>query len=72
MGFCMETTGMTQGSQGEPPFDLEKGSMENPDFKGEAESMEDDQDTEVRNSAAFPASVFTVALINLQITHLTF
>ncbi|XP_071349320.1 guanine nucleotide-binding protein-like 3-like protein [Trachinotus anak] len=48
MGFCMETTGMTQGSQGEPPSDLEmeRGPMENPDVKDEAESMEDDQDPE--------------------------
>lgn len=46
MGFCMETTGMTQGGQGEPPSDLAmvEESVEEPD---ETESMEDDQDPEV-------------------------
>lgn len=53
----METTGMTQGGQDEPPSDLEmeRGSMENTEFKNETESMEDDQDPEVRSSAAFTA-----------------
>uniref|UniRef100_A0A665VTT1 CP-type G domain-containing protein n=1 Tax=Echeneis naucrates TaxID=173247 RepID=A0A665VTT1_ECHNA len=48
MGFCMETTGMTQGSQCETSSDLEmgRGTIENPDFQDEAESMEDDQDPE--------------------------
>lgn len=41
MGFCMETTGMTQGGQGEAHTDLES------DLKDEAESMEDEQDPEV-------------------------
>lgn len=49
MGFCMETTGMTQGGQGEPPSDLEvvAGSLEEPEFKDETESMEDGHDAEV-------------------------
>lgn len=49
MGFCMETTGMTQGGQGEPPSDLAmvEESVEEPELKDETESMEDDQDPEV-------------------------
>lgn len=49
MGFCMATTGMTQGGQDEPPSDLEMvaGSLEEPEFKDETESMEDEQDPEV-------------------------
>lgn len=45
----METTGMTQGGQGETPSDLEVvgGSLEEPEFKDETESMEDGQDPEV-------------------------
>ncbi len=45
----METTGMTQGGQGEPPSALEMvgGSLEEAAFKDETESMEDDQDPEV-------------------------
>ncbi|XP_040890462.1 guanine nucleotide-binding protein-like 3-like protein [Toxotes jaculatrix] len=48
MGFCMESMGMTQGGLGEPLSDLEmeRGSMEKPEFKDETESMEDDQDPE--------------------------
>ncbi|KAA8593479.1 hypothetical protein FQN60_009595 [Etheostoma spectabile] len=48
MGFCMETTGMTQGGQGETLSDLEVvgGSLEEPEFKDETESMEDGQDPE--------------------------
>nr|XP_040060388.1 guanine nucleotide-binding protein-like 3-like protein isoform X1 [Gasterosteus aculeatus aculeatus] len=49
MGFCMETTGMTQGGQGEPPSDLEvvaEESLEEPEFKDETESMEDGHDAE--------------------------
>ena len=61
MGFCMETTGMTQGGQGEPPSDLEmeRVSIEEPEFQEEAETMEEDQDSEVRNKAALISSVFT-------------
>ena len=59
----METTGMTQGGQGEPPSDLEmeRVSIEEPEFSEEAETMDDDQDQdpEVRNIAAFTSSVFT-------------
>lgn len=45
----METTGMTQGSQGEPYSDLEMvgGPLEEPEFKDGTESMEDGQDPEV-------------------------
>uniref|UniRef100_A0A3Q4BAB8 Uncharacterized protein n=1 Tax=Mola mola TaxID=94237 RepID=A0A3Q4BAB8_MOLML len=45
MGFCMETTGMTQG---EPHSDLEMrgNSVGEPEFKDETESMEDEQDPE--------------------------
>ncbi|XP_078103941.1 guanine nucleotide-binding protein-like 3-like protein [Sander vitreus] len=48
LGFCMETTGMTQGGQGETPSDLEVvgGSLEESEFKDETESMEDGQDPE--------------------------
>ncbi|XP_062251727.1 guanine nucleotide-binding protein-like 3-like protein isoform X2 [Platichthys flesus] len=48
MGFCMETTGMTEGGPGEPPsnLEMERVSIEEPEFKEEAEAMEDDQDTE--------------------------
>ncbi|KAG7494399.1 guanine nucleotide-binding protein3-like 3 [Solea senegalensis] len=50
MGFCIETTGMTQGDQSEPRFpDLEmgSGSMEKQELlKDETESMEDGQDPE--------------------------
>ncbi|XP_068576198.1 guanine nucleotide-binding protein-like 3-like protein [Cebidichthys violaceus] len=48
MGFCMETTGMTQGGQGEPPSDLEVvgGSLEEPEVQDETQSMEDGQDPE--------------------------
>ncbi|XP_029947046.1 guanine nucleotide-binding protein-like 3-like protein [Salarias fasciatus] len=48
MGFCMETTGMTQGGLGELhcDLDMEAGSVEESTFKEEAESMEDDQDPE--------------------------
>lgn len=45
----METTGMTQGGQGEPSTDLEVvgGSLKDPEFKDETESMDDEQDPEV-------------------------
>ncbi|XP_017286013.1 guanine nucleotide-binding protein-like 3-like protein [Kryptolebias marmoratus] len=48
MGFCMETTGMTQGNQDESnnELEIEGGSVEGSTFKDEAESMEDDQDPE--------------------------
>lgn len=52
MGFCMETTGMTQGAQSEPPsgLEMESGPVEEPQLKNETECMEDDQDPEVRNT----------------------
>ncbi|KAK2862537.1 hypothetical protein Q5P01_002070 [Channa striata] len=48
MGFCMATTGMTQGGQSEARCDLEieTQSLEEPELKVETESMEDDQETE--------------------------
>ncbi|XP_059185477.1 guanine nucleotide-binding protein-like 3-like protein [Centropristis striata] len=46
MGFCMETTGMTQGGQGEESPELVGGSIEEPECKDETESMEDGQDPE--------------------------
>lgn len=48
MGFCMETTGMTEGGRGEPPSDLDMagGSLEETEFKDDIQSMEDDQDPE--------------------------
>lgn len=48
MGFCMETTGMTEGVQGELPSDLETvgGFSEEPEFKDETESMDDGHDAE--------------------------
>lgn len=44
----METTGMTQGG-GEPLsyLEMEGESVEEPEFKDETESMEDDKDPEV-------------------------
>ena len=46
----METAGMTQGGHEAPLGDLEMegGSVEEPAFKDETESMEDDQDPEVK------------------------
>lgn len=51
----MENTGMTQGGLGEPhcELDMEGGSVEASTSKDETESMEDDQDPEVRNSSSF-------------------
>ncbi|CAN9512473.1 unnamed protein product [Ophioblennius macclurei] len=48
MGFCMETTGMTQGGPGDlhSDLDMESGSVAESAFKEDAESMEDDQDPE--------------------------
>ncbi|CAJ1051316.1 guanine nucleotide-binding protein-like 3-like protein [Xyrichtys novacula] len=48
MGFCMETTGMTQGDQSDPSADLEMAgkTYEEPTYKDETEHMEDDQDPE--------------------------
>ncbi|XP_029287240.1 guanine nucleotide-binding protein-like 3-like protein isoform X1 [Cottoperca gobio] len=48
MGFCMETTGMTQGGEGELSSDLGMvgGSLEEPESKDETETMEDGQDQE--------------------------
>lgn len=50
----METTGLTQGGQGELHCDLglEGGSVEASSSKEETESMEDDQDPEVRSSSS--------------------
>lgn len=42
MGFCMESSGMTQGGHSESHVDLE------PHLKDDVESMEDGQDPEVR------------------------
>lgn len=49
MGFCMATSGMTQGDQEEPPCDLEMegGTLEDVELKDKSESMDDDQDHEV-------------------------
>lgn len=57
MGFCMETTGMTQGSQDEPSTELEVegGSVDSSTFKDEYESMEDEHDSEVRNDCILTA-----------------
>lgn len=51
MGFCIETTGLTQGGQGEACADLDMAGacLEEPGLKDEAESMEDEQDPEVWN-----------------------
>ncbi|XP_034023174.1 guanine nucleotide-binding protein-like 3-like protein [Thalassophryne amazonica] len=48
MGFCMETSGMTQGGQSEPCSDvqLEGSSQAEPQFEDGTESMEDDQNSE--------------------------
>lgn len=49
MGFCMETTGLTQGGQGDTCSDLDMAGacLEEPGLKDEPESMEDEQDPEV-------------------------
>lgn len=49
MGFCMETTGMTEGGQSEEHAGLEivGGSLEEAEVKDETESMEDEWDPEV-------------------------
>lgn len=56
MGFCMEASGMTQGNAENPNHELEMegGSVEGSTFKDEAESMEDDHDSEVRNNLTSP------------------
>ncbi|XP_042352525.1 guanine nucleotide-binding protein-like 3-like protein [Plectropomus leopardus] len=48
MGFCMETTGMTQGGRAEPPSDMDMlgGSLKETELQDETQSMEDDQDPE--------------------------
>ncbi|XP_034388619.1 guanine nucleotide-binding protein-like 3-like protein isoform X2 [Cyclopterus lumpus] len=48
MGFCMETTGMTEGGPVEPPSELEVvgGFLEEPEFEDKTESMEDGKDLE--------------------------
>nr|XP_015193702.1 PREDICTED: guanine nucleotide-binding protein-like 3-like protein isoform X1 [Lepisosteus oculatus] len=48
-GFCIATSGMTPGEQGEPPAeqDMDDASREEPDPEEGAESMEDDQDAEL-------------------------
>lgn len=48
MGFCIESSGMTQGGQGEAHADFE------PPLKDDVESMEDGQDPEVTNSPVLP------------------
>lgn len=49
MGFCIETMGMTNGNPAQDPShqETEGESVVEPEFQGEAESMEDDQDPEV-------------------------
>lgn len=67
---------MTQGSQGELPSDLEmERSMGNPDFEDAAESMEDDQDSEVRNNhSLYSFSVYcgTQHFHKMQVIQITF
>uniref|UniRef100_A0A3Q2YU22 G protein nucleolar 3 like n=2 Tax=Hippocampus comes TaxID=109280 RepID=A0A3Q2YU22_HIPCM len=48
MGFCIETMGMTNGNQAQDPShqEMEGESVVEPEFKEEAESMEDEQDPE--------------------------
>lgn len=45
MGFCMATSGMTQGGPGDEQ--MEEPSGENPDLQDTAESMDGDEDAEV-------------------------
>lgn len=49
MGFCMETSGMTEGGQSEEYAGPEMvgGSLEEAEVKDETESMEDERDPEV-------------------------
>lgn len=47
MGFCMETTGMTQGLQAETHCAFAMDSVEDSELRDETESMDDDQDREV-------------------------
>ncbi|XP_077430585.1 guanine nucleotide-binding protein-like 3-like protein [Vanacampus margaritifer] len=48
MGFCIETMGMTNGNLTQHPShqEMEGESVQEPEFKIEAESMDDDQDPE--------------------------
>ncbi|KAL0978618.1 hypothetical protein UPYG_G00172940 [Umbra pygmaea] len=47
MGFCMTTSGMTQGGEEEPCApEIEGGVLEETESKDETESMDDDQDSE--------------------------
>lgn len=70
MGFCMETTGMTQGDQGESHCDLEieGDSVEESTFKDETESMEDEQDPEVSNSTGLCVKVYCCQVQLIQLT----
>lgn len=52
MGFCMESSGMTQGGQGEAHGDFE------PHLNEDVESMEDGQDTEVQVVYCFLIAIF--------------
>lgn len=49
MGFCVETTGMTEGGPSDEYAGLEMmgGSLEEPEIKEETESMDDERDPEV-------------------------
>lgn len=56
MGFCMETAGMTQGDQGDlpPTLEMDRGFEDQLEvLKDASESMEEDQDPEVRNVSQF-------------------
>ncbi|XP_020489471.1 guanine nucleotide-binding protein-like 3-like protein [Labrus bergylta] len=48
MGFCMETTGMTEGGQSDPSsyLGMAETASEEPEFQDETETMEDGQDPE--------------------------
>ena len=75
MGFCIEATGMTQGSQDELHYDLEMegglvGSVGEPSVKDEAECMEDDQDPEV--SIIYPVELLPSAVVTCRLLNSTF
>lgn len=62
----METTGMTEGGPSDDSaLEILGGSLENPEIKDEAESMEDERDPEVGSFTSGFVSMFNVEIRNL-------
>lgn len=66
MGFCMESSGMTQAGQGEVHADFE------PHLRDDVESMEDGQDPEVPVVHCFLVVTFSYYLQYLKPTKQTY